>query len=131
MSSRFVLESVGTIVPNIGWMEDGQNSPHWREHCDADTRGRMAKPVQIIGNYMSPYVRKVLVFLDLKGIPYEIDPIIPFFGDDRFAKLSPVRRIPVLIDDLVTLTDSSVICQYLEDRYPKPALFPADIAARA
>ena len=91
----------------------------------------MAKPVQIIGNYISPYVRKVLVFLDLKGIPYEIDPIVPFFGDDRFAKLSPVRRIPVLIDDQITLTDSSVICQYLEDRYPRPALFPADIVARA
>jgi len=91
----------------------------------------MAKPVQIIGNYISPYVRKVLVFLDLKGIPYEIDPIVPFFGDDRFAKLSPVRRIPVLIDDQITLTDSSVICQYLEDRYPRPALFPADVVARA
>ena len=76
----------------------------------------MTKPVQIIGNYISPYVRKVLVFLDLKGIPYEIDPIVPFFGDDRFSKLSPVRRMRVLIDDLVTLTDSSVICQYLEDR---------------
>ena len=56
------------------------------------------------------------MFLDLKGIPYEIDPIVPFFGDDRFGKLSPVRRMRVLIDDLVTLTDSSVICQYLEDR---------------
>ena len=76
----------------------------------------MTKPVQIIGNYISPYVRKVLVFLDLKVIPYEIDPIVPFFGDDRFGKLSPVRRMWVLIDDLVTLTDSSVICQYLEDR---------------
>src|SRR5207244_476402 len=53
----------------------------------------MTKPVQIIGNYISPYVRKVLVFLDLKGIPYEIDPIVPFFGDDRFGKLSPVRRM--------------------------------------
>ena len=39
-----------------------------------------------------------LVCLDLKGVPYEIDPIVPFLGDDRFSKLSPVRRIPVLID---------------------------------
>lgn len=91
----------------------------------------MATPVQIIGNYISPYVRKVLVCLDLKGIPYEIDPIVPFFGDDRFAKLSPLRRVPVMIDDQITLSDSSVICQYLEDRYPRPALFPADVVARA
>jgi glutathione S-transferase len=91
----------------------------------------MADPVRIIGNYLSPYVRKVLVCLHLKGVAYEIDPIIPFMGDARFSKLSPLRRIPVLIDDQVTLFDSSVICQYLEDRYPEPALFPRDIAARA
>jgi len=91
----------------------------------------MKDRVQIIGSYLSPYVRKVLVFLYLKGIPYEIDPIVPFMGDDRFSKLSPIRRIPVLIDDQVTLTDSSVICQYLEERHPEPALFPRSIPERA
>jgi glutathione S-transferase len=91
----------------------------------------MAERVRIIGSYLSPYVRKVLVCLHLKGIAYEIDPIVPFFGDDRFAKLSPLRRVPVLIDDRVTLADSSVICQYLEDRHPAPALYPMDVAERA
>jgi glutathione S-transferase len=91
----------------------------------------MNEPVRIIGSYLSPYVRKVLVCLDLKGMPYEIDPIVPFFGDDRFQKLSPIRRIPVLVDDQVTLCDSSVICEYLEDRHPEPALYPRDVAARA
>jgi glutathione S-transferase len=87
--------------------------------------------VRIIGSYLSPYVRKVLVALHLKGIAYEIDPIIPFMGDERFSALSPLRRIPVLLDDQVTLADSSVICQYLEDRYPEPALYPHDIVRRA
>jgi glutathione S-transferase len=91
----------------------------------------MIQPVHIIGSYLSPFVRKVLVFLDLKGIPFQIDPIIPFFGDDRFSQVSPLRRVPVLIDDLVSLADSSVICQYLEDRYPTPALYPRHIAQRA
>ena len=87
--------------------------------------------MKIIGSYLSPYVRKVLVALHLKGLAYEIDPIIPFLGDERFAALSPLRRIPVLTDDAVTLSDSSVILQYLEERYPQPALYPADIADRA
>jgi glutathione S-transferase len=91
----------------------------------------VAKPVTIIGGYVSPYVRKVLVALHHKRVPYEIDPIIPFFGDDRFSQLSPLRRIPVLIDGDVVLSDSSVICQYLEDRWPEPALYPRDVAARA
>jgi glutathione S-transferase len=88
-------------------------------------------PVRIVGSYLSPYVRKVLVCLHAKGIAYEIDPIIPFMGDDGFSALSPLRRIPVLVDDRVTLCDSSVICQYLEDRYPTPAVYPTDVADRA
>jgi glutathione S-transferase len=91
----------------------------------------MPDRVRIIGSYISPYVRKVLVTLAVKGVPYEIDPIIPFMGDDRFSALSPLRRIPVLIDDRVTLSDSSVICQYLEDRHPEPSLYPRDVADRA
>jgi glutathione S-transferase len=91
----------------------------------------MKEPVRIIGSYLSPYVRKVLVCLHLKGIPYEIDPIVPFLGDDRFSKVSPIRRIPVLIDDQVTLCDSSVICEYLDDRHPDPAIYPRDAVARA
>jgi glutathione S-transferase len=91
----------------------------------------MSAPVRIIGSYASPYVRKVLVVLDLKGIAYEIDPIIPFMGNDEFSKLSPIRRIPVLMDDRVTLSDSTVICEYLDDRHPEPAVRPADPVARA
>ena len=86
---------------------------------------------RIIGSYLSPYVRKALVVLEMKGVPYAIDPIVPFLGDDRFSQVSPLRRVPVLIDDAVTLADSSVICQYLEDRYPDPAVYPAGIADRA
>lgn len=91
----------------------------------------MATKVRIIGTYISPYVRKVLVVLQLKGIAYEIDPIIPFMGDERFSQLSPLRRIPVLIDDQVTLADSTVICEYLEERHPNPTLYPRDLVDRA
>ena len=91
----------------------------------------MTAPVRIIGSPLSPYVRKVLVSLHVKGLAWEIDPIVPFLGDDRFSRLSPLRRIPVLIDDQVTLSDSSVICQYLEDRHPHHPLFPKDVAQRA
>jgi len=91
----------------------------------------VSAPIRIVGSYLSPFVRKVLACLDLKGLAYQIDPIPPSFGDDRFTQLSPLRRVPVLIDDRVALADSTVIVQYLEDRYPLPALFPADVADRA
>ena len=90
-----------------------------------------AVTTKIVGSYLSPYVRKVLVCLDIKGMAYEIDPIVPFYGNDEFARLSPVRRIPLLIDDTVTLADSSVICAYLDERYPEPSLLPKGAALRA
>jgi glutathione S-transferase len=85
----------------------------------------------IIGGPGSPYVRKVLAVCEMKGVPYRLDPIVPFFGDDRFSELNPLRRIPVFIDDEVSVSDSTVICEYLEERYPSPALLPATPAERA
>lgn len=89
------------------------------------------KPLLIVGSYLSPYVRKVLVCLEAKGIAYEVDHFAPFFGDDRFSKLSPLRRIPVLVDGDLVLTDSSVICEYLDELKPEPALYPKTIRDRA
>ncbi len=90
-----------------------------------------AVPIRIIGSFLSPYVRKVLVCLELKGLAYEVDPIVPFYGNDEFGRLSPLRRVPVLVDDIVTLCDSTVICEYLEERYPSPPLLPREMADRA
>jgi len=87
--------------------------------------------IRIIGSYVSPYVRKVLACLNLKGLEYEIDPITPFFGNDEFQRLSPLRRIPVLIDGDFHASDSSVICAYLEEAYPGRPLLPADPKDRA
>ena len=91
----------------------------------------MPRTATIIGTPISPYVRKVLVVCALKGVEVEIDPIPPFFGNDEFTAISPLRRIPVFRDDKVTIADSSVICQYLEDRYPETPVYPADVVLRA
>lgn len=91
----------------------------------------MDKPLTIIGSYVSPYVRKVLACMNLKGVSYEVDPITPFFGNDEFRRLSPLCRIPVLIDGNFSISDSSVICAYLDDAYPGHPLFPADPKDRA
>jgi glutathione S-transferase len=87
--------------------------------------------IRIIGSYVSPYVRKVLACLNLKGLAYEIDPITPFFGNDEYARLSPLRRIPVLTDGDFWVSDSTVICAYLDEAYPERPLLPADPQDRA
>ncbi|HKX91092.1 MAG TPA: glutathione S-transferase family protein [Sphingomicrobium sp.] len=87
--------------------------------------------IRIIGSYVSPYVRKVLACLNLKGLGYEIDPITPFFGNDQYERLSPLRRIPVLVDGDFSICDSSVICAYLDEAYPARPLLPVDPRDRA
>src|SRR4051794_39889818 len=91
----------------------------------------MTQPLTIIGSYVSPYVRKVLACLNLKGVAYEVDPITPFFGNDEFRRLSPLCRIPVLIDGAFSVSDSSVICAYVDEAYPGYPLYPSDPKDRA
>jgi len=82
-------------------------------------------PILIIGSYVSPYVRKLLACLAIKGLAYTIDPITPFYGNDEFTRLSPLRRIPVLVQGDLALSDSSVICAWLDEQYPEhPLLLP-------
>lgn len=85
----------------------------------------------VIGNHISPFVRKVLAVCEIKGLAYQVDSIVPFFGNDRFAELSPLRRIPLLIDGDTVVNDSSVICEYLNEKWPEPSILPDDPAARA
>jgi glutathione S-transferase len=87
--------------------------------------------MKIIGSYVSPYVRKVLACIILKGLDYEIDPITPFFGNEEFERLSPLRRIPVLVEGDFVLSDSSVICAYLDEAYTGHPLLPSGVADRA
>jgi len=89
----------------------------------------------VYGGSISPFVRKVRVFLAEKGVPYSLEPVSPFAPPPEFLEISPLKRIPVLRDtDLPepnTLPDSTIICDYLEHKFPKPALFPSDPFERA
>lgn len=91
--------------------------------------------LMVYGSTISPFVRKVRVVLAEKGLEYKIDPVNPFSPPPEFLAISPLKRIPAFRDtDLPEpnhLSDSSVICDYLEHKYPKPALYPSDPYQRA
>lgn len=91
--------------------------------------------ITVYGSALSPFSRKVLVFLEEKGIAYENEQISPFGPPDWFAEISPMGKIPVLRDTAAgpdgTLPDSSIICAYLEDSHRQPALYPSDPFERA
>ncbi len=91
--------------------------------------------ITIYGGSVSPFVRKVRVVLAEKGVAYELDQVNPFMPPPEFLLISPLKRIPVLRDSDVpepnTLPDSSIICDYLEHKFPNPPLYPKDSFERA
>ena len=74
----------------------------------------------------SPYVRKVRVVMAEKGLPYELEPVMPGNVPPAFRKISPLAKIPVYQDGDFALPDSSAISAYLERAHPEPPLYPKD-----
>lgn len=87
--------------------------------------------MKIYGFPLSPFVRKVVVVAQEKGIEAEVVPVNPMQPSDEFRGVSPYCKIPAIDDGGFTLADSSAIAHYLEAKYPEPALLPADPQARA
>ena len=78
-----------------------------------------------------PYCARVRIVLAEKAIEYET---VVVDLDDRPAWIyekNPLGRVPVLEEDAFVLPESAVINEYLEERYPEPALWPADPGERA
>jgi glutathione S-transferase len=83
---------------------------------------------------LSPYAQKVKIALDEKNVAYETKmPVAIGSGqpDKEFLKANPRGEVPALIDGEVTLFDSTIILEYIEDKWPTPALLPREPARRA
>lgn len=86
----------------------------------------------VYGAPLSPFVRKLRLFLAEKGLEYQLEIITPFGQPEWYRELSPLGRIPALKDDDFALADSSVICHYMEEKYPDlEALYGSTPAQRA
>jgi glutathione S-transferase len=78
-----------------------------------------------------PYCARVRIALAEKRVAYEV---VEIDLDDRpswIYEKNPLGRVPILEEDSFVLPESAVINEYLDERYPEPALWPADAAERA
>jgi glutathione S-transferase len=78
-----------------------------------------------------PYCARVRIALAEKGIEYETVEIDLDERPSWIYEKNPLGRVPVLEDDAFVLPESAVINEYLEERYPEPALWPDDPGERA
>ncbi len=92
--------------------------------------------MKLYQTYASPFPTRVRLVLMAKGIAVElIEP--PGFHTSAESKgdylaVNPMGRVPALVlDDGRVIPESEVICEYLEDAFPEPALLPADPWGRA
>jgi glutathione S-transferase len=91
------------------------------------------------GNTMgtSPYVLSCFVGLTEKKLPFEMQTVALQEGEQRsaaYVRTSFTARVPALVDGDFSLSESSAIIEYLEDKWPAPAhaaLLPGDLQLRA
>jgi len=83
---------------------------------------------------LSPYAQKVKIALDEKGVAYEAKmPAAIGTGhvDQAFLSANPRGEVPALIDGDFAVFDSTIILEYIEDKWPTPPLLPKDAIGRA
>lgn len=83
---------------------------------------------------LSPYAQKIKIALREKGIEFESkspDVSGGGFGGGEFIQANPRAELPALIDGDVKLFDSTIILEYIEDKWSKPPLLPSNPVERA
>lgn len=93
--------------------------------------------MKLLSGPLSMFSAKAQIAVAEKGIDCDVE-MVPFSIRDRYspthpdvARVNPKRQVPVLLDGAVEIFDSTQIFEYLEDKFPEPALWPADASVRA
>lgn len=90
--------------------------------------------MKLYNYFRSSAAFRVRIALNLKGVPYESIPKVFIRNEHRAADylaLNPQGLIPALETDGAVVSQSLAIIEYLNDKYPEPALLPADPLGRA
>jgi glutathione S-transferase len=87
--------------------------------------------LKLCGIHISNYTNKVRIALLEKGVEHLDEPGCKPSQDEAFLARSPMGKVPFLETDAGRISESQVICEYLEDAYPQKPLLPKDPWQRA
>jgi len=88
--------------------------------------------LKLCGFPISNYFNKARIAMLEKGLAFELDPACRPSQEDSFLARSPMGKVPFLeMDGGAQLSESQVICEYLEDVHPQKPLYPRDALERA
>jgi len=78
--------------------------------------------MKLYGSLASPYVARVVMFAELKGLELPQERAPGGMGSDEFKQINPTGKIPALLVDGQCIAESTVICEYIETVCPQPEL---------
>ncbi len=90
--------------------------------------------IKLYEHPLSPYAQKCKIALYEKNVEFEAvlpDLLAAREPTGEFADVNPRLEVPTLVDGETAIFDSTIILEYIEERWPKPALLPASPGARA
>ena len=93
----------------------------------------MSSQILVYEHPLSPYAQKVKLALLFKGLDFETKHLGLLSQEDQvhFLKLSPRMEVPLLVHAGHHIHDSSIILEYIEERWPTPTLLPSTPSSRA
>lgn len=87
--------------------------------------------LELMSAEVCPFAQRTLILLAEKGLEYDLHEVDLSNKPDWFDAISPYSKVPVLVHGDVTLYESAIINEYLDETFPEPPMMPPSPAQRA
>jgi stringent starvation protein A len=78
-----------------------------------------------------PHSHRVRFVVAVKGLDVRVVEADPARPPEDLIDLNPYQTVPTLVDRDLVVYEAGIVCEYLDERFPAPALLPAEPGARA
>jgi glutathione S-transferase len=102
-----------------------------RIQAQAQTVMPSPQPIELFSARVCPYAHRTRLILIEKDVPFELFEINLKDKPPRFLEVSHYGKVPAIVHDGVTIYESAIINEYLDETFPHPSFMPPGPAGRA